>query len=98
MAPCCGQSGDHFIAAGEGPKPAGSCSLQDGDFIKWWGGKGTDGAQFNVASQHRDSFERTRLTWPMLNNSTKFSPRMGKFLKSVDQLRYAGGLFVTSPT
>jgi DNA-binding beta-propeller fold protein YncE len=42
------KSGDIFIADGEGPNTRVVKFAEDGKFLKWWGGKGTDPGQFNV--------------------------------------------------
>ena len=42
------KNGDFFVADGEGPNTRVVKFHKDGQFVKWWGGKGSGPGQFNV--------------------------------------------------
>lgn len=88
------KSGDIFIADGEGPNTRVAKFTQDGRFIKWWGGKGTEAGQFNVPhSIAIDSRGRVYVA-DRSNNRIQIFDEEGKFLNQWTHFGTPWGLFV----
>jgi DNA-binding beta-propeller fold protein YncE len=86
--------GDIFIADGEGPNTRVVKFSQDGKFVKWWGGKGTDPGQFNVPhSIAIDSRGRVYVA-DRSNNRIQIFDEEGKFINQWTNFGTPWGLFV----
>jgi DNA-binding beta-propeller fold protein YncE len=88
------KNGDIFIADGEGPNTRVVKFSNDGKFIKWWGGKGTDPGQFNVP--HSIALDSKGLVYvaDRSNNRVQIFDESGKFLNQWTNLGMPWGLFI----
>ena len=88
------KDGDIFIADGEGPNTRVARFSKTGNFLKWWGGKGTDPGQFNVPhSIAIDSKGRVYVA-DRSNNRIQIFDQSGKFLDQWTNFGTPWGLFV----
>jgi peptidylamidoglycolate lyase len=88
------KNGDIFIADGEGPNTRVVKFAKDGQFIKWWGGKGTEPGQFNVPhSIAIDSRGRVYVA-DRSNNRIQIFDGDGKFLNQWTNFGTPWGLYV----
>jgi len=87
-------NGDIFIADGEGPNTRVVKFSKDGQFIKWWGGKGTGPGQFNVPhSIAIDAAGRVYVA-DRSNNRIQIFDQDGKFLDQWTNFGTPWGVFV----
>jgi peptidylamidoglycolate lyase len=88
------KSGDIFIADGEGPNTRVVKFSKHGEFMKWWGGKGTDPGRFNVPhSIAIDSRGRIYVA-DRSNNRIQIFDQGGKFLNQWNNFGTPWGLFI----
>jgi len=88
------KDGDIFIADGEGPNTRVARFSKTGNFVKWWGGKGTDPGQFNVPhSIAIDSKGRVYVA-DRSNNRIQIFDQSGKFLDQWTNFGTPWGLFI----
>jgi len=88
------KNGDIFIADGEGPNTRVAKFTRAGEFIKWWGGKGTGPGQFDVPhSIAIDSKGRVYVA-DRSNNRIQIFDQSGKFLKQWTNFGTPWGLFI----
>jgi len=88
------KNGDIFIADGEGPNTRVVKLSKNGEFIQWWGGKGTEPGQFNTPhSISIDSKGRIYVA-DRSNNRIQIFDQTGKFLNQWTNFGTPWGLFV----
>jgi peptidylamidoglycolate lyase len=89
------KNGDIFIADGEGPNTRIAKFSKDGQFIKWWGGKGTEPGQFDQPhSIAIDSKGRVYVA-DRSNNRIQIFDQDGKFIDQWTNFGTPWGLFIT---
>jgi DNA-binding beta-propeller fold protein YncE len=89
------RNGDIYVADGEGPNTRVVKFSQEGTFISWWGGKGTDPGQFNMPhSIALDSKGRVYVA-DRSNNRIQIFDGDGKFIDQWTNFGTPWGLFIS---
>jgi len=88
------KNGDFFIADGEGPNTRVVKFHKDGQFVKWWGGKGSGPGQFNVP--HTIAIDGKGLLYvgDRSNNRVQVFDQSGQFIKQWTNLGTPWGVFI----
>ena len=88
------KNGDIFIADGEGPNTRVVKFHKDGQFVKWWGGKGSGPGQFNVP--HTIAIDGKGLLYvgDRSNNRVQVFDQSGQFIKQWTNLGTPWGVFI----
>jgi DNA-binding beta-propeller fold protein YncE len=74
------KNGDIFIADGEGPNTRVVKFSKNGEFIKWWGGKGSGVGQFNVPHSIAIDSKGRLYVADRSNNRIQIFDQEGKYL------------------
>jgi DNA-binding beta-propeller fold protein YncE len=88
------KNGDIFIADGEGPNTRVVKFSQDGKFIKWWGGNGTDAGRFNVPHSIAIDSRGSVYVADRSNNRIQIFDQSGKFLDQWTNFGTPWGVFL----
>lgn len=88
------KNGDIFIADGEGPNTRVAKLSKSGEFIKWWGGKGTGAGQFNVPHSIAIDSKGRLYVADRSNNRIQIFDQEGKYLDQWTNFGTPWGLFI----
>jgi len=88
------KNGDIFVADGEGPNTRVAKFAQDGKFLKWWGGKGSEPGQFNEPHSIAMDAKGRVYVADRPNARIEIFDQNGKFLDQWTNFGNPWGLFV----